>query len=99
MEIDSPTSSKRAKSFVLDKEIVDLENKESINQVIQIRERVLILEERSNQTETNNPSSSKKTISQFVFEAHKSSNALNFQSYKCVESKATQVQSMHDLVK
>jgi hypothetical protein len=46
MEIDPPTSSKRAKSFVPDKEIVDLENEESINQDIQVRERVLIQEER-----------------------------------------------------
>ena len=44
MEIDPSTSSKRAKSFVLDKEIVDLENEESINQDFQVREGVLIQE-------------------------------------------------------
>ena len=54
MEIDSPTSSKTTKSFVPDKEIVDLENEESINQDIHVREGGLIQEKRSNQNETNN---------------------------------------------
>ena len=95
----SPTSSEKEKSFVPDKEIVDLENEESINQDTQVREGVLIQEERSYQNETNNPSYSEKTISQFVFEAHRSSNILNLQSYKFVKAKATQFQSMNDLVK
>ena len=44
MEIYSQTSSKRIKSYVPNKEIVDLENEESINQDTQVREGVLIHE-------------------------------------------------------
>ena len=45
MEIYSQTPSNGVKCYVLGKEIIDLENEESINQDTQVREGVFIQEE------------------------------------------------------